>query len=175
MPNFRITSSLSDLVDVNNVSFAQSQCQLGNLYSVVTGAQSVALGGFFVVQLTNTANSTKTLYAHQLMISVTGNTAVDIFRNATFAAAGTALTPRNLNWAANDASSISGKFLVQATDPTINGTPLISFVQTNAAPTVQNLPGSLIMPSSTSNRQLYFRMNCGALTTVSFCFSWVEL
>ncbi len=175
MPNFRITSSLSDLVDVNNVPFVQNQCQLGKLYSVVTGAQAVALGGFMVVQLTNPANSAKTLYAQQLMISVTGVTTVDIIRNATFAASGAALTPRNLNWATSDASSINGKFLVQATDPTVSGIPLFSYVQTNAAPTLQNLLGSLIIPSGTANRQLYFRMNCSALTTVSFSFNWVEL
>ncbi len=36
-------------------------------------------------------------------------------------------------------------------------------------------PESLVVPSGAADRQLYFRLNCSALSTVSFGFTWTEL
>lgn len=50
-------------------------------------------------------------------------------RNASFAAAGTSLTPRNTNFGFPDSSVVTAKYISQSTDPTTGGQLLQSFIQ----------------------------------------------
>ncbi|TCL69948.1 hypothetical protein EDC14_101170 [Hydrogenispora ethanolica] len=49
------------------------------------------------------------------------------------------------------------------------------FAQLATAPTILQFLDSVIMPYGTADRQLYFRLTCSALTTVSFGFTRTEL
>lgn len=133
---------------VPTVGAAANAARAGSLYYVSTGAIALTLAGFVVLQLTNPASSTKNLFIARFMTGTSASATFDLLRNATFAAAGTTLTPRNANFASPDASVATAKFINQATDPTTGGQLLASLVQTDAA--LADYNGALVVtPGST--------------------------
>lgn len=164
-----------ETIYVNSIDFSAIKSQQGNYYGITTGAQSVVANGFLVVQLTNPANSGKTINISSIRGGATVNTTLDVFKNATFAAAGTPLTPRNRNWAFADASAVTGKWLTQGTDPTTGGTLLASMIQTGGSVDV-SYEGRIIIPSATTDRQFYIRLtnNVNQANTLAVTIAWWE-
>jgi len=158
----------------NSIEFVERVSELGSLYSVTTGAVSVAASAFLVLQLTNPANSGKTFYINTVSGGSSVTTTMALYQNATFAAAGTPLTPLNLNWNFSNSSIATAKDLTQATDPTTGGTLISTLVQ--PAGVVNNLYyGSLIIPSGTSSREFYVRLtNAASVNNLSINVTWWE-
>lgn len=111
---------------------AENASQFGILYFLSTGPVSVVANGFLIVQLTNPAGSGKVANIARISGGATVNTRIDIIRNASFAAAGTSLIPRNTNFGFSDSSVITVKYISQSTDPTTGGQLLHSFIQPSA-------------------------------------------
>lgn len=150
----------------------RNQALNGSFYSLTTGSQTVAAANFLVCQVTNPSNSGKFINVNDVLGSSTTPITVDVLRNATFAAAGTAITPRNTNFQFGDNSAMTGKFLVSVTDPTSGGNLLYSINQGNGGPLV-DFNGRIIVPS---NQTLYIRLpNTGSTSiNLSLTVDWWE-
>lgn len=174
-PNFKIVSSENDTVYVNSVDYATIKSEQGKYYMVSASALSIVLNGFLALQITNPADSGKTMYIDRVSGGLTATATVDILRNATFAAVGTTATPYNANWGAGDNSAMKAKYISQATDPTSGGTLLLSDSQASG-PFEIGLGGRLIVPGTTSDRQLYVRVTNGSVAnTMSINIAWWEI
>ena len=123
--------------------------RLGSSYSVTTATQTVASNGFLDVQISNPTGSGKSLHIVGVTGGATTNTTIDLVKNGTFAAAGTTLTPRNINFGFSDSSIATVKWITQATDPTTGGVLVSSLIQIGGA-VVVNYNGSWVMPSNTT-------------------------
>ncbi|WP_110113174.1 hypothetical protein [Bacillus sp. CGMCC 1.16541] len=169
-----MTSSLTSPTTV--VSAAETAAFQGRFFESSTGSQSVAANGFLVVQYTIPANSNRTVYIQRVSGGATTNTTIDILFNATFAAAGTTITPVNSNLASAITSVVTGKYLSQATDPTTGGTRVNSIIQTGG-PVVIDYSGRIIIPSTTTDRTFYIRLanNTNQTNILSVNVSWWEL
>ncbi|WP_110113173.1 hypothetical protein [Bacillus sp. CGMCC 1.16541] len=155
---------------------AQMAAMEGNFYSVTTGRESVAANGFLSIQLTMPANSNRTIYVQTVFGGATTNTTVDLLFNATFAAAGTAITPVNTNSGSTNTSAIVGKYISQATDPTTGGTLFSSIIQTGGTVT-EIYDGAVVVPSTTSDRTLYTRLtnNTNQVNILAITITYWEL
>lgn len=147
------------------------------MYTVNSGAQSVAISSFFTLQLTNPPTSTATVYIHSIFGGSTGTINLSILRNGSFAASGTSVTPRNNNWNFSDSSSCTGKYIATGSDPTSGGTLLESLYQSSGNFYIP-YQGQLIIPPGTTNRYLCLRVeNPSILSTVVVVLgiSWWEI
>lgn len=176
MPNYFVVNSANDplydkaLILTQNYQAAQS----GVLYRLTTGSQSLVIGGFLLLQITVPANTKKTIYINEVDCGSQGALTLDIFRNATFAAAGTSAVPLNCNSAFSNNSSMTVKWLTSATDPTSGGTLERTLIGTSGF--IISLNGASIMTSTTSNLTYYLRItNGGVANNVSLGVSWWEL
>lgn len=173
--NYKIISNENETVFTNAVDFAKIKSDQGQYYIAVVSAVTIVISGFLTLQITNPANSRKTMYIDSVFGGFTGSATVGVLRNATFAAAGTTVTPRNANWSFGDSSSMTAKYLSQLTDPTSGGT-LLSANSIASGPFSINYGGRLIVPGTSSDRQLYLRVtNAAVANTVSVNVAWWEL
>lgn len=101
----------------------------GRYYTVNTGVVNVGANNLLVLLLTNPTGSTKIVRIARIMGGSYTDTTIQIVRNATFAAEGTAVTPRVTNFSATDSSVITGKWITQSTDPTTGGINIYTYVQ----------------------------------------------
>lgn len=131
--------------------------RLGQLYGLTTGVQNVAAKSFLLVQMTNPANSGKTIFIHKLSGGTSGSITIDVFRNAAFAPAGTPLLPRNRNWHCSDNSVIQAEFLNITTDPTTEGALLKTMIQ-KADPIEEIFAGSFQIPDHPAAQNFYLRL-----------------
>ena len=175
-PNYKPLTSPNELVYSTSLPFYGYYARSGNVYTVSTGSLTISANGYLVVQLTNPANSGRTIYINRISGGATTNTTFDILKNATFSAAGTPLTPTNTNWSYADTSAITGKYLSQSPDPTTGGTLMMSIIQVGG-PVVLDFDGMYIMPSSTTNREFYIRLinNANQVNILSVNINWWEL
>lgn len=175
MPNTKIISASSEPVFAETTPGYIYGAANGHVYDITTGSIDVAANGFLLVQLTNPANSGKTIYIVRIAGGSTVNTNLDIFKNATFSPSGTSITPHNNNWSYSDASSCTAKYSNSATDITSGGTLMITFIQTGGQMLIA-FDGRLVIPSSTSDRQFYIRLknNTNQTNTCSFSLAYWE-
>lgn len=170
--NTELILNPNELIFGASLEFSAYYARSGKVYTVSTGPQAVAANGFLLVQLTNPAISGKTMYIDCISGGSITNTTVDMLKNASFADAGTALTPHNTNWSFSDTSIVTGKYLSQATDPTTGGTLLLSIIQTGG-PDVVDFGGRYIVSSG----QLYIRLtnNINQTSALSINITWWEI
>lgn len=105
------------------------------------------------------------------------NTTIDLLYNATFPAAGTTITPVNSQLGNPTTSVVTAKYVSSsAPDPTVGGTHVNSIIQTGG-PVVVDYDGTLIIPSTTSQRTFYVRLanNTNQSNILSINVSWWEL
>ncbi len=93
----------------------------GLLYVVSSATVALLASGFLVMQISNPSGSGKNINIAQMSFGTSGNTTVDIFKNATFAVAGTSVTPQNRNTAFSNSSVMTAKYTTSASDPTTGG------------------------------------------------------
>lgn len=87
------------VVGSNSNAFLSSR---GTFFSVTASGLSVAIGGSYLLQLTNPSGTSKTLYLYKFSLSTSGTgTGINIqfIRNGSFPGAGTSVTPANTNFA----------------------------------------------------------------------------
>ncbi len=129
----------------------ENATQSGVMYFLTTGSISVVASGFLVVQMTNPVASGNMINIARISGGATVNTRIDLLRNASFAAAGTSLTPRNTNFGYPDSSVVTAKYISQSTDPTTGGQLLHSFIQPSAGGVVTfNYDGRIKMTPGTT-------------------------
>ncbi|OFW76465.1 MAG: hypothetical protein A2201_06550 [Alicyclobacillus sp. RIFOXYA1_FULL_53_8] len=148
----------------------------GVFYTVTTGSQNVSqASGFFVFQVTNPANSGKTLHIRSIRAGSFNNVVIDSLRNATFAAAGTSATPRNTNYAFPDASVVTTKYTSSGSDPTTGGTLFQTVQQAGGSTVTFDYDGRVIMESSSTDQTLFIRLsNTVANSRMAITVSWWE-
>ena len=148
----------------------------GMFYTVTSGDHSVTTEpSFLVFQLSNPASSGKTLHIRSIRGTSSIAATIDIFRDAAFAASGTAVTPRNTNWGSADASIATGKWLIANADPTVGGVLLQSIDQSGGA-TELDYDGRFIMPSAATARAIYIRLtNLARNAHLAIDISWWEM
>jgi len=117
----------------------------GNLYSVTTGTLAVVSNGYLVLQLTNPVNNRKNAFIQRISSGGIHNTIVDVFRNATFEAVGTALTPLNQHFSFPDQSGFTVKYLTQKDNPTEGGEILLSTIALSGNTSIDYV-GTIIVP-----------------------------
>lgn len=117
----------------------------GNLYSVTTGTVAVVSNGYLVLQLTNPVNNRKNAFIQRISSGGIHNTIVDLFRNATFDAVGTALPPLNQHFGFSDRSWFTAKYLTQKDDPTEGGDIFLSTVALSGNTSI-DYNGTIIVP-----------------------------
>lgn len=183
MNNVPITSPKSPVYAQSTViDYTTAVSQGGQVYSISTGSQSVAVSGFLTVQVTNPANSNKTIYIERISGGSTTNTTIDILKNATITTGvpptPTTLTINNRNWNSGNNSSMTGKYVTATagTDPTVGGTLLSSIIQVGG-PITLLYNGEFIIPSSTIDREFYIRLvnNGNQVNILSINITWWEL
>ena len=147
----------------------------GMFYTVTSGDHSVTTEpSFLVLQLTNPANSGKTLHIRSIRGTSSVATTIDIFRDAVFTASGTSVPPRNTNWGSSDASMATGKWLSTNVDPTVGGVLLQSVDQSGGA-TELDYDGRFIIPSTATARTIYIRLtNLARNANMAIDISWWE-
>jgi len=175
MPNYKIITASSDQLYVESTPGYIYGAAAGQVYDITTGSIDVVANGFLLVQLTNPANSGKTIYIARIAGGSLVNTTLDIFKNATFSGSGTPITPHNNNWSYSDASACTAKYINSATDITSGGTLMITFIQTGGQMLIA-FDGRLVIPSSTSDREYYIRLknNTNQTNTCSFSLAYWE-
>lgn len=185
-PNKSVFNNENDPLYVQNVTSVSDATVIspqeaaaaldGNFYNISTGSLSVAANGFLTVQLTIPINSNRTIYIARVSGGAITNTTIDIFFNATFAAAGTALTPVNTNTSSSNTSVVTGKYLTGAADPTTGGTRLASIIQTGG-PVLVDYDGRIIIPATTTTRTFYIRLanNTNQVNLLSINVGYWEL
>lgn len=148
----------------------------GMFYTVTSGDQYVTTApSFLVLQLTNPANSGKTVHVKSVLGSSSVSTTLDIFRDAVFTASGSAVTSRNANWRYLDSSVTAGKWMSGTADPTVGGV-LLQSVNLSGGATDLNYDGRIIMPSDTTDRMLYIRLTSLARNAhLAIDISWWEV
>jgi hypothetical protein len=174
MPNYKVFNNIEHPLYTQSVTIgdASANSQSGRLYTINTSAQTI-VAGYFVVQLTNPASSGRTVYIDKIFGGSTGTINLSVFRNATFTASGTAMTPRNNNWSYSDSSVCTAKFTSSVTDPTSGGTLLEGLYQ-SSGDFLMEYQGSLIIPPSASDRQLYVRIQAALGLTTLVGITWWE-
>ncbi|GLI07642.1 hypothetical protein YDYSG_36720 [Paenibacillus tyrfis] len=185
-PNYNPVSGLNQPIYVKSIqtittpnivsSPSYAAAQNGTFFAITTQSRSVAANGFLTTQLTNPANSGRTLYIQRVSGGATVNTTIDILLNATFSAAGTSITPVNSNQGSTNTSLTTSKLITQATDPTIGGIIFNSIIQTGG-PVVIDFNGEIAIPPTTTNRTFYVRLvnNTNQTNLLSLNISWFEL
>lgn len=101
----------------------------GRYYVVNTGAVNVGANHLLVLLLNNPTGSSKIVRIARVLGGSSTDTIIQIVRNATFAAAGTPVTPRVTNFSDTDISIVTGKWITQASDPTTGGVIIYTYVQ----------------------------------------------
>lgn len=168
------TTSITDATVIESQATAASKN--GTFYAVSTGSQSIAPNNFLLLQLTVPINSGKTIYISRVSGGSIANTTIDLFFNATFAAAGTAVTPANFNAGSSNTSVVTAKFIATTPDPTTGGTRLASVIQTSG-PIEVNYDGRFIVVATTTTRTFYVRLvnNSSQTNLLSVNVSYWEL
>ncbi|OFW76464.1 MAG: hypothetical protein A2201_06545 [Alicyclobacillus sp. RIFOXYA1_FULL_53_8] len=172
MQNYVFNNSF--LTPLSTVDASVEAANNGIFYTISTGLQLVSsASGFLVFQLTNPANSGKTLQLRSVRTGSFNSTIIDIFRNSTFTG-GTSIIPRNTNYSFTDASIATAKYLASNTDPTTGGTLLQTVQQANGSATF-DYDGRVIIPGSAANQTFYVRLtNSGTTTNMATTVSWWE-
>jgi hypothetical protein len=179
MPNYKIINSETEPLYTQStaITYAASSSQQGQVYTVNTSPQTVAASSFLTVQITNPSSSTRTVYVNTIFGGSTATINLSVLRNGSFAAAGTAVTPRNNNWAFADNSSCSSKYIITGSDPTSGGTLLESLYQNNGNFYIP-YAGQLIIPPRATNRFLCIRVENPSILTATVALvgvSWWEI
>jgi hypothetical protein len=185
MPNYQVfTDSPMSVLVTNNATnpvvvndpAASIAIQQGNLFIATTDPQDMSSNIYMGVQVTNPANSGKTIYVNSIIGGAIKDTIIGIYRNATFSGTGTAPTPRNTNYGFSDTSSMTVKFLLSSTDPRNNGV-LLYYTMQVGGPIEINYNGRIIVPSSSADQTIYLRIvNTGGIgNNVSIGIEWWEL
>ena len=174
MNNLVFNKANHPLFVLNNQAYTDA-AQNGQIYDVTTGELDVVANGFLSVQLTIPANQQKTIYILRLLGGSTVNTALDLFRDATFTG-GTSITPVNNNWDFSGGSVCTGKYLNQAEDPIAGGTLLLAMVQAGGGILIP-FDGRIVIPSSSTDRTFYLRLKnkTNQVNTCAISFSYWEL
>lgn len=172
MPQYAFNNSF--LTPISTINSSVEAADNGIFYTISTGIQLVSsASGFLVFQLTNPANSGKTLQLRSVRAGSFNSTIIDIFRNSTLTG-GTSITPRNTNYSFTDASVATAKYLASNTDPTTGGTLLQTVQQANGSATF-DYDGRIIIPKSASSQTFYVRLsNSGTTTNMATTVSWWE-
>lgn len=179
MPNYKIINSeIEPLYSQSVVTvYATNSSQQGLVYTVNTAAQTIGAADFLTVQVTNPSSSTRTVYINTIFGGSTAAINLSLLRNASFAAAGTSLTPRNNNWSYSDSSQCSSKYTTSGSDPTSGGTLLESLYQ-NSGNFYLPYQGQLIISPGASDRYLCVQVENPSLLTavvVVVGISWWEI
>jgi hypothetical protein len=127
--------------------------QEGYMFFVTTQSQGLANNASIFLQLTNPANSGRTIHIARIAgTAFTGiSTAISYYRNGTFPQAGTALTPVNGNFGTAISSVATVKFINTAGDPVVGGAIFQYLIQPSAGGViVTDYDGRIVMPPSTS-------------------------
>lgn len=166
------------LYDISlNVSQFLSGNRKGLAYSVNTGQISISGNGFLVIQITNPASSENTMQLTTASGGSQSSIIVDIFKNATFAAAGTSLTPINLNWSYSNSSSMTAKYTTASSGNDPTNAPANSLIDTIISTNQFIINKEYLIPSDAANQTFYIRItNSGSGTNiVSATIIWIEL
>ena len=163
LPNFQCTSQ----------SF--SAAQNGKYYELTTGSQAITdANGYLALQLTNPANSGKTVYINTVRATSSVATIISTYKNATLNITGTSAIPHNTNWAYSDASLVTGRWVAQSSDPTSGGVLLQQMNQIGGVMEL-NLEGLRVIPSLTTNQTYYILLqNSAANSNLSINVEWWE-
>ncbi len=147
----------------------------GKIYSISTGTQSIDASGYLALEITNPANSNNTIEISRVTGGSTTSTTADVLRDASIAASGVSLTPRNRNWNFADDSAMSAQYVTQATDPTSGGDLLASTISPGGIISVL-YDDAFIIPDATSDRSFILRIknNTSLPSTVSLTITWIE-
>lgn len=158
-------------VITNNIETAYTAD--GILYIASTTSQLVLTGDFLLFQITNPAGSGKNINIARLTGGATTSTTMDIIRDGTFAAAGTAMTPRNRNTLFPDASVMTTKYITAAVDPTVGGVLWSSTIQSGGPLGIEYFGRYIVSPGHT----FYIRLTNTSLITNSLSanVTWWEL
>jgi hypothetical protein len=155
MPNYKVFNDSTGPLIVEDL--AQQAGRDGTFFVVSTGSQAVVANGFLAVQINIPANVSRTVNISRVSGGASVNTTIDLLFNATFAAAGTALSVINGNAGSTRTSITTAKFISQATDPTSGGTRLNSIIHTGG-PLVYDVDGRYIIPSGVLAYTFYVRV-----------------
>jgi hypothetical protein len=149
--------------------------QPSQVYILTTGNQTVAnANGFLALQLTNPANSGKTISIHSVRATATAATTLSLYKNATLNVTGTAATPHNTNWGLPDASVVTGSWVSQTANPTSGGVLLQTINQTDEAMEI-SLDEGYILPSMASDQTFYILLQNSATDAIlSINVDWSE-
>ncbi|MBE9917333.1 hypothetical protein G8C92_25275 [Paenibacillus donghaensis] len=153
-----------------------SAAQSGVYYTITTGAQTVSsANGYMALELTNPANSGKTIRFELIRATSSVSSIISLYRNATLNVSGTSATPRNTNWGFTDSSKVTGTWVAQTGDP-ISGGVLLQTIEQLGGPTEIDFNGKWLIPSKASNQTLIVLLqNKQANSEMSINVSWWEL
>lgn len=145
----------------------------GTFFSVTASGLSVAIGGSYLLQLTNPSGSGKTLYLYKFSMSTSGASTgltIQFIRNGSFPGAGTTVTPANTNFASTVPSVATFK---HGTGSPSGTTIILTTLQASQIYT-ENIDSVISMPPNTT---LLIQINNSLLSlqTIAINLFWYEV
>jgi hypothetical protein len=165
-------------INTNNInglilsSLSENACRIGKYYGATTGAQSIPVNSYFVIELSNPANSGRTVHLGNISGGMTFASVIDLLKNGTLSS-GTTVSTTKWNYGFADDSNTVVKWETQTTDPTTGGILQTSIIQ-NGIPMVVEMNGGIIIPPNYTMALRTYNKSSDTAQQIAITITWWE-